>query len=249
MAIGYELPHMGGVTFSTKLAAKLLDEMRTGEFSEAEKLPSEVELSQYFGVSRSVIRDVLSILEREGFIARGRGVGTIIQRKILELPSRLDLRYEYNELIRSRGGKPSTDSVKVYETLADEELAESMQVAVGEPLIVCEKRILSDDMPVVFSIGHLPKAIFKDMDYHRLDWSLPVFDILESQFGIVADADIAKISATNGSPEVRKAMELNDSDALLFIDEVGYYKLSRPVFHTWGYYTNYFDFTLLRRMF
>lgn len=243
----YEMPHMGGSTIANRLTAKMLHELRHGNYTECERLPSELELAERFGVSRSVIRDVLSDLEREGFIERGRGIGTIVHREIVNLTNRLDVKFEYNELVHGRGAQSSIDSIYLYEKPADEDLAERLQIDTGEPLIVCEKRVLANGAPVIFSIDHLPQYLFEQCDYRQLDWSEPIFDILEENCGIIVDSDVAKISAINGTPQIRERLKLTEGEAMLFIDEVGYYKLSRPILQSYGFYTNFFDFTVLRK--
>lgn len=243
----YELPHMGGSTISTRLTAKMMTELRSGDYAECERLPSELELADRFGVSRSVIRDVLSNLEREGFIERGRGIGTIIHRGIVNMTNRMDVKFEYDDLVRGAGCQPSSDSLHVYEKPADEELAERLEIDTGTSLIVCEKRILASGRPVIFSIDHLPKSLFANTDYRTLDWAAPVFDLLEAECGIVVDSDVARVAAAIGPPDIREKLAINESEALIFIDEVGYYKLSRPILQTYAYYTDFFDFTILRK--
>ncbi|MEG2372033.1 MAG: winged helix-turn-helix domain-containing protein, partial [Hydrogenoanaerobacterium sp.] len=71
----YDLPHFGGKLMSTQVSALLMKELKTGIFCKSEKLPSEVELAERLGVSRTVIRDALSDIEREGFVERVRGIG------------------------------------------------------------------------------------------------------------------------------------------------------------------------------
>ncbi len=245
----YELPHMGGETIANKLTARLIEELREGEFSQCEKLPSEVELAAQFKVSRSVIRDVLSNLERECMIERVRGLGTIIHRDIVNFANRLDLKSEYNDLIRALGFRPSVDNVKLYEEFADEELAEKLSLDVGAPLIVCEKRILANGKPVIYSIDHLSASLFGKSNWRSLDWSQPVFDLLEQNCGIAVDTDIARLEAVVGPAHIREWLSLGPQDALLMMDEIGCYKLSKPIFHTFAFYTSFFDFTILRRKF
>lgn len=68
------------VDYSNLIRMKLLHEMKTGEFSKCARLPRELELAEQFGISRNHLREVLAQLEREGFITRIHGVGTIINR-------------------------------------------------------------------------------------------------------------------------------------------------------------------------
>jgi GntR family transcriptional regulator len=47
-----------------------------------ERIPSEIELSQQFGVSRETIRQALAPLEREGLLTRTRGRGSYVARNL-----------------------------------------------------------------------------------------------------------------------------------------------------------------------
>ena len=66
---------LGGAVISDRIVAALLEELRTGCYAEADRLPAEVDLAAQLGVSRTVIRDALSEMERAGYIERVRGIG------------------------------------------------------------------------------------------------------------------------------------------------------------------------------
>ncbi len=82
-----------------------------------------------------------------------------------------------------------------------------------------------------------------------IDWGQPIFNILENYCGLYVITGITKVSATNGDVSVRKKLELNSEDALLMLDEVGYYKMGHPIIHSYQFFTDFFDFTMLRKKF
>ena len=51
---------LGGAVISDRVVAALLEELRTGRYADADRLPAEVDLAAELGVSRTVIRDALS---------------------------------------------------------------------------------------------------------------------------------------------------------------------------------------------
>ena len=81
----------------------LLSAMRTGEYAQCDRLPRESVLSEKMGISRTQLRDILAALEREGFITRRHGVGTIINHYVLDAQTRMDI--EIDEV------NPSDDSI------------------------------------------------------------------------------------------------------------------------------------------
>ena len=100
---------LGGAVISDRIVSALLEELRTGRYADADRLPAEVDLAAQLSVSRTVIRDALSEMERAGYIERVRGIGTVVNRTVLNLRSRLDQKLEYYPLIRSFGSYPHAD--------------------------------------------------------------------------------------------------------------------------------------------
>ena len=63
-----DTPVLGGALISSQVVEKLLEEMRTGCYAQGARLPAEIELAAHLQVSRTVVRDALSEMEREGFV-------------------------------------------------------------------------------------------------------------------------------------------------------------------------------------
>ena len=57
-----------GNLLSEEITQRLLHEIREGCYANCRKLPPELTLAKEMGVSRTLIRDCLSALEREGFL-------------------------------------------------------------------------------------------------------------------------------------------------------------------------------------
>ena len=73
---------------SEKYTKEIFQEIKSGIYSRADRLPSEPDIAKHFGISRTMVRDCLSTLEREGFISRKHGIGTIINQHVLDVKVR-----------------------------------------------------------------------------------------------------------------------------------------------------------------
>jgi DNA-binding GntR family transcriptional regulator len=62
-----------------ELAQQLIDEIGTGKLGIGATLPSEIELSAHYGVSRSTVRSALQLVQDQGLISRRKRAGIRIE--------------------------------------------------------------------------------------------------------------------------------------------------------------------------
>jgi GntR family transcriptional regulator len=67
------------VPFYFQLSELLEHEILSGRWQAGLRLPSELDLCEHFGVSRTTVRQALARLEQEGLISRRKGHGTFVQ--------------------------------------------------------------------------------------------------------------------------------------------------------------------------
>ena len=117
----------------------LIESMKTGQYAHCRQLPSEKELSEKLNVSRTMLRDVLGTLEQEGLIIRRHGVGTIINRHVLELSCRMDIETEFLDMIRQSGFRPSVRSIRISTIPASDQTAQQLQLQPGSLLLQADR--------------------------------------------------------------------------------------------------------------
>ena len=90
--------------------------------------------------------------------------------------------------------------------------------------------------------------MYKRQDYTRIDLTGGVFDILERECHQQISSNVAHLKASCGDDAIRSAMRLAPGEAMLLLDEVCFNRLCRPVMRSLSYYTNFFDFSILRKL-
>lgn len=68
------------IPFYFQLAEALEAEIRSGRWEPGTRLPSEPELCEHYGLSRTTVRQALARLEQRGLIERLKGQGTFVRR-------------------------------------------------------------------------------------------------------------------------------------------------------------------------
>ncbi len=76
-------------TLTSQLIRTLTERIATGALKPGDKLPSEQELIEQFGVSRTVVREAISSLRAAGLVATQQGVGAFVLQAAAE-PFRID---------------------------------------------------------------------------------------------------------------------------------------------------------------
>ena len=71
------------VNIAEQVFEQLRDQILHGVWKEGEKLPSEQELTETLGVSRSSIRQAIRTLSDYGLVETRNGTGTYVKRQIL----------------------------------------------------------------------------------------------------------------------------------------------------------------------
>ncbi|HSR44247.1 MAG TPA: GntR family transcriptional regulator [Acidimicrobiia bacterium] len=164
-------------SLTDQVKAHLKERIVSGAFEEG-RIPSEIELANELGVSRTTIRDALSRLENEGSIYRKQGAGTFVNEPGLQIKSRLEEMWSYEEVLRDHGFTPSIRVVAVTSEPAAEPLAADLEIEPGEQLLVVEKVFLEDDLPVALTYNRVPARLVSG-EIAEVEGALPLYDLLD----------------------------------------------------------------------
>ena len=148
---------------SKSIRAQLLTAMQVGEYAHCDRLPRESVLSEMLGISRTQLRDILASLDREGFITRRHGVGTIINRHVLGAPARMDIEVEFLDMIRQSGHTPGVAFVRAADDKADNKVAAQLGIPTGTPILRISRLCTADGRPAIYcedGKGKAPAALY-----------------------------------------------------------------------------------------
>lgn len=226
---------------------QILAEMRNGIFGDCKRLPRETVLSEKLGISRTQLRDVLAALEQEGFITRRLGVGTIINRHVLNVKSRMDIEAEILDIIRNNGYEPDVFFISALEEDADEIVASKLGVPEGTPIIRVSKVCTADRRPAMYFQDVFDKRIIKS-EYTREDLEHPIFRFLQEKCNIEIYMDLTRLHAVPADEKIADILSVPVGIPLLNMEEVDYDIEGNAVFYSRQYFIDgLFEQTVLRK--
>ena len=209
----------GGALISAQVVQTLLAELRTGRYASAARLPPELTLARTLGVSRSVVRDALGELERAGYVERVRGIGTLVNRGALAVRRRLDRKLEFTQMILAAGRTPHTDHLVVTRQQPDDATAAALGLCAAQTVLVVGKRLLADDRPVLYCTDFIPLALFPGERVDGIDFTRPIFSILQEHCGIETTTAVTRLHAVRGDAAARRLLGCGPESALLELEE------------------------------
>jgi DNA-binding GntR family transcriptional regulator len=144
-----------------QLAQAIEGAISSGGLPAGSRLENEVLLAQRYGLSRPTVRRAVQELVDKGLLVRKRGVGTqVIQphvRRSVELTSL------YDDLSRA-GESPTTDVLSLERIAAPADVAEELDLAVGEEIVLVRRLRRSNGEPLALMTNHLPGRFHPTID-------------------------------------------------------------------------------------
>ena len=227
---------------------RLLYEMKHGLYSKADKLPPEEALSEILGISRTQLRDSLSSLEREGFIIRRRGIGTLINKEVLSVMTRMDLEQEFSDMISETGAEPGIALVEIENIPATAQMANKLRVSENTPVIRVTRLLTADGRPAIFCYDHISFRTVKDYSYQQADLEKPIFYFLNKYCGIDVSMDLTVVRPMVADEKLATVFDTEVGQPILHMDEVGYDINCQPVLWSDEYYMDgIIEHTVLRK--
>ena len=218
-----------------------------GTFRPGSQLPTEAELCQMLGVSRTVVREALRVLEEDGLVARRHGVGTFVRdHPILK---NLNFNFGITEMIESAGLTPGTSHLAIHSETADQETAEQLRVPLSSPLVTVERVRTADGRPVVYSLDTLSESLFQRARFDpQLLLTQSIYSVLQTTLGQVIEYGIARLLPVTAPRDVAEKLLLPLNALTLYIVQTDYSPDDEPLVYSREYHLpDAFDFIVWRR--
>lgn len=232
-------------SLAARVAKTLREELRQ-EYVVGGQLPSEPDLAVQFGVSRGTVRQSLTILEREGVIFRRQGSGTFVHY-ISRVQTRAEHAYEFSQLLRIAGFVPDIKLVSFEYQSLSEKWAAQLDAEEDNQALVIRKLFLANGQPAIYCLDFIPTNLIID-SYKDEELCQPVFDFMRQHCGQATVQNLAEIVPTIANQELANLLDMEPSQPLLRIDEIGYNQEGKPVIFTRAFYRDRFiRFSILRK--
>jgi len=207
--------------------AHIKEQILSNQFADG-RIPSESDLANDLGVSRTTIRDALSRLEIEGTVFRRQGAGTFVNEPGLQIKSRLDEIWSYEAMLEAHGYTPSTMVLSVGNEQPSNAVKKALNLSRDEEVTVVQKLFVEDEEPVIFTENHIPTR-FCGPSLTTNDFRLPVFQFLRNFCQQRLNYYLSEIVPVSANQRLAKILGITPRKALISFEEIGYNDDNEPI--------------------
>jgi GntR family transcriptional regulator len=175
-----------------RIADSLRQAIEDGHLGGGDQLPTEQELAETWGASRSTVREAIRVLATRGLVEARPGQGTFVTRKITPIVTDLSATHDlgtgenakyYIDVRQQNRTARSTDPRVVIEP-ASAVTAAALQLAEGSMVILRHQQRFVDEEPYSLQTSFYPMALFNDFGARRL---MSAVDVAEGTIQYLRD--------------------------------------------------------------
>jgi GntR family transcriptional regulator len=206
----------------------LIDRIQSGAWKADTLIPTEQELMKEFDVSRTTIRQAISILVQNELLEKKQGRGTVVKQQ--KLVGNLGQLKGFAEEVVEKGQIPRSKLLRA--EYRDDLFHESdmLEVKEGEPILLIERIRFADDTPIALERTCWPKEIGDLLLKHDLHQAR-YYEILEN-YSVYLKSANERITAINATIPEADHLGIRPGEALLEMTRLSHGIHDRPIEYT-----------------
>lgn len=213
----------------------MIKSLEAGEWGPGAAIPSESELAVRFSVSQGTVRKAIDEMAAENLLVRRQGKGTFVA-------THSDPRayYRFLRLTPDSGEPAPTQSEPLSCCMAEASVdaAKALGLNVGDPVVVMERLLRVDGVPVVLDEITLAGADFPGLTLERLQASeRSLYSFLESDYGVRMIRADERLRAVAADKHAATLLGVESGSPLLLVERVAFTYGNKPVEWRRGLYS------------
>jgi len=211
----------------------LLGKIEDGTYSVNEKLPSEPELQEMYGVSRITVRRAMDDLQKDGYAKKQRGIGTVVCK-----PSKkfnLHNLSSFSEDLEAYGEKSSSILVKFDQVVPDSYISKKLDMQDNEKAYLIERLRLSGDIIIGLHVAYIKMSDKFKLFQEDFTPEASLYKLLKQQ-GVKLHHATETLEARMPDAELQKKLKISKMQPIFYEERTTYDLNENPVEYVKIYY-------------
>lgn len=208
-----------------QIAEDIKSKIERKELAANSRIPTELELSEAYGVSRITIRKALELLVDDEILVRRQRIGTFVSDK--KMSRVLNSFMGFSQSCEIVGSIPGTKFLSAELVKARPSDVKALRIPEEDKVIRIRRLRYCNDMPVILEENHFPKkyAYLLAEDLNR-----SLHQILQ-EHGIILNSGEKTIGVCYATREEAEHLEIQEHEALILSRDIAYDITGEPVYN------------------
>jgi DNA-binding GntR family transcriptional regulator len=142
------------------ISEQLKDNIEAGEYEPGERLPSEFDLGERFGVSRTTVRKAIANLIQQGLVTTQQGKGIFVTEKHKISFSMSNPLMYFDAALKQQGYLGRVQSLRFQRLKPTPDIIRTLQLTTKAAEVYWQEKIYyADDTPIALDMTYYPAAI------------------------------------------------------------------------------------------
>jgi GntR family transcriptional regulator len=215
------------IPFYFQLAELLEDEISSGRWGSGQRIPSEPDLCDHYGVSRTTVRQALSRLEQEGLVARSKGRGTFVlgQRPRSWLIQTTE-GFFHEEFLRT-GHRVTSKVLRRERAVLPPWATDALDLPRESTGVVLERLRAVDGLVALYVVNYLPDVL-SEIVLSMEDPHESLYRRLAEKGSVTISGGRRSVEAVSAGEKLASLLEVEPETALAYIESVSWDDDLRP---------------------
>lgn len=211
--------------FRDALRGKIL----RGDLAVGDKLPTEAEFGEQYGISRIVVREALADLVRSGLIYKIKGQGAFVSARERD-EDFVSTVLGFSDEMERKGLSVRTQVLSHELRAPTEDEARALELGPQDQVVALRRlRSVGNELRLLVQTA-IPADLVPGLHRTRLE-NRSLYDVLRRQYGLRITRAERWIDAVLPDAQTRELLDIDSSEPLLRIESIAYGANGRPLEH------------------
>lgn len=152
-----------------QLMKEIKEQIQSGNYKPGDQIPTEIQLSELYQVSRITVRRTIEELCAQGILVKRQGKGTFVEAPRIYRKIENDNNMSFSAACRANGRRPSSHIISCTVMDAENWQSEFLKLEDDRKLYHIERVLSADDLPIIYEHIYVPVSRVPDLQVDRLE--------------------------------------------------------------------------------
>ena len=213
-----------------QLEASLKQKMISGEYAVGERIPTELELCEEYGVSRITVRRAVQDLVEDGMLKklRGRGTFVAVPKHVLGMGRATDRGWSAFE---GEGNPTHKEILEKEKISANEALAAKLEIPVGSAAYLIRRLIHEEEFPMAIDELFVSAEMFPGL-LDLLVGSASFYTLAEQHYGFAFGLEDLTLAVSSARADEARLLKCPPSAPLFILRKIMQCSDGRPMHYS-----------------